>query len=208
MAEIRSFAIVPAAGSSARMGAPKLMLPLGGRPLLEHALAVWIASRVTRIVVVVRKRESHLLEVFRGQRIDIVPITEATLDMKASVRLAVRHIRQRYSPTPHDAWLLAPADMPCISPLAIDAFLREYKPRQRHAIVPTFDGERGHPALFPWSCVDRLNVLKAGEGVNALLRELDVREVPWYDDSVLRDVDTPEEYAEVAAMFGVSAVAG
>ncbi|HMP05911.1 MAG TPA: NTP transferase domain-containing protein, partial [Lacipirellulaceae bacterium] len=50
----RSFAIVPAAGRSVRMGAPKLLLPVAGRPLIDHVLAAWSASRSTRIVVVVR----------------------------------------------------------------------------------------------------------------------------------------------------------
>ena len=42
----RHFAIVPAAGSGSRMGAarPKQYLPLLGRPLIHHALAVLCAA--------------------------------------------------------------------------------------------------------------------------------------------------------------------
>jgi molybdenum cofactor cytidylyltransferase len=58
----RSFAIVPAAGRSARMGAPKLLLPLGDRPVIDWVLAAWTASRVTRTVVVVRADDAPLLE--------------------------------------------------------------------------------------------------------------------------------------------------
>ncbi len=32
------FALIPAAGKSARMGRPKLTLPLGGRTVLEHVV--------------------------------------------------------------------------------------------------------------------------------------------------------------------------
>ena len=38
-------AIVPAAGRSQRMGRPKLLLPLGARPVVEHVLRAIGASR-------------------------------------------------------------------------------------------------------------------------------------------------------------------
>jgi 2-C-methyl-D-erythritol 4-phosphate cytidylyltransferase len=50
----RTGAVIVAAGSSTRMGgADKLLLPLGGRPLLAHAVSVFAAHpRIERLVVV------------------------------------------------------------------------------------------------------------------------------------------------------------
>src|SRR5260221_14145702 len=45
-------AIVLAAGRSTRMGAHKLLLPLGGRPLVSYAVAAACASRAAPVVVV------------------------------------------------------------------------------------------------------------------------------------------------------------
>lgn len=53
-------AIVPAAGSGTRMGAPggKLFLPLLGRPVIAHTLLALTASRsVDRIVIVTREED-------------------------------------------------------------------------------------------------------------------------------------------------------
>ena len=60
----RHFAIVPAAGSGARMGAerPKQYLPLLGRPLIHHSLAVLCASpAIDRVFVVLSLDDTEWL---------------------------------------------------------------------------------------------------------------------------------------------------
>ena len=52
----RCSAVVPAAGSSTRMGQDKLLLPLGGQPVLLHTLGALAACPyITEIVVVTRE---------------------------------------------------------------------------------------------------------------------------------------------------------
>lgn len=55
-------AVIVAAGSSTRMGCPKLLLPLGGKPVLWHTLQAFDRSRVSSIVVVIREEDRALLE--------------------------------------------------------------------------------------------------------------------------------------------------
>jgi molybdenum cofactor cytidylyltransferase len=195
---LRSFAIVPAAGVSRRMGAAKLLLPVGGQPLIERVLASWTGSSVTRTIVVAKLGDDALLEACRGFDVDIVVPHVAPGDMKASVRLALRHIESSYSPAPHDAWLLAPADLPGLSAPAIDAVLASYDAYEAAAVLPTFEGRRGHPALMPWSAAARVDSLADDEGINALVAKMAVREIAWRDAGVLQDLDTPHEYARFA----------
>ena len=54
--ELRCAAVVPAAGSSTRMGQDKLLLPLGGQPVLLRTLgALSACPYITEIVVVTRE---------------------------------------------------------------------------------------------------------------------------------------------------------
>ena len=54
--ELRCSAVVPAAGSSTRMGQDKLLLPLGEQPVLLHTLrALELCPYITEIVVVTRE---------------------------------------------------------------------------------------------------------------------------------------------------------
>src|SRR5688572_25718006 len=51
MADMRSFALIPAAGYGRRMVTPKLLLEFRGRPLIDHALQAWVASQVDQVIV-------------------------------------------------------------------------------------------------------------------------------------------------------------
>lgn len=195
MTAFRSYAIVPAAGVSARMGSHKLLLPLGGRTVIERVLESWRNSRVTRTVVVVRRDDAELIGRCLAVGVDVVVASVAPPDMKASVELALGYVRERFAPSPQDAWLLAPADLPRLATAAIDAVLAAYDQARPTAVALTFGGERGHPVLLPWSCCEGVSRLGPNEGVNALLQAAAVREVPWCDDSILRDLDTPHDFA-------------
>src|SRR5438067_7475125 len=123
----RYFALVPAAGVSARMGEPKLLLALAGRPLILHTIDAWQRSRVNRIVVVVRPDDAALADVVRTVSqpavVDIVIPDVPPPDMKASLQAALKHIERQYAPTAADAFLVAPADMPRLSTLIINRLI-------------------------------------------------------------------------------------
>jgi len=198
MTAFRSYAIVPAAGVSARMGSHKLLLPLGGRTVIERLLDSWRNSRATHTVVVVRCDDAELIGRCLAIGVDVVVAAIAPPDMKASVELALGYVRERFDPSRQDAWLLAPADLPRLATAAIDAVLAAYDCGRPTAVAPTFGRERGHPVLLPWSCCEGVSRLEPSEGVNALLKTVTVREIPWCDDSILRDLDTPGDFARVA----------
>lgn len=193
----RSFAIVPAAGVSARMGAPKLLMPFGGRAMIDWVLTSWTASRVTRTVVVVRPGDEALLGHCREFDLDVVVPTCAPADMKASVVAAIAHIEAAYAPAAFDAWLLAPADMPRLAARAIDAVLGAYDAANPMPVAPAFMSRRGHPLLMPWKVAAQVAHLQPHEGVNALAARTAVREVAWTDATILHDLDTPDDFARL-----------
>lgn len=189
-----SFAIIPAAGISTRMGSPKLLLPWEGKTIIEHVIRAWLASRVTRVVVVVRPDDEELATAVRQFDVDVVIPNEPPPEMKDSVRHALVHIERRYSPEPSDSWLLAPADMPRISSVVIDRLLKEQRPNSSEILVPEVAGKRGHPVLFPWSLAAEATRLPEREGLNSLVARHAARLVPCDEDAILEDLDTPEDY--------------
>lgn len=195
----RSYAIVPAAGGSARMGAPKLLLPIGGQSIMARVLSAWTASRATRTIVVVRPDDARLAAICRACDVDVVVPSAAPVDMKQSVQLAIEQIAATYRPRASDAWLLAPADMPWLKPAAIDAVVAAYDPGNPCAVAPTFAGRRGHPLLLPWQVASDVARLQAGAGVNSIAARMPVCDVPWPDASILQDLDTPADVARLEA---------
>ena len=197
----RSYAIVPAAGRSERMGTPKLLLPLGDRTIIEHVLGAWTASSVTTTVVVARADDEALLARCRRFPVELATPVEPPVDMKASVQWGVAHVQARYAPADSDAWLVAPADLPGLLPRVINAVLAAYNPPQPAGIVPVHGAQRGHPTLLPWTMTLQLRELSPSEGINALVARTRMCEVACERDEILADLDSPSDYSRLVQQW-------
>jgi molybdenum cofactor cytidylyltransferase len=190
------------------------LLPLAdGRALIEQVLAAWRASRVSEIVVVMRRDDLALAERCRGERTKVVQPEIDPVDMKASIIAGLEQVRTMHAPTDDDAWLVAPADMPLLPATAIDAVIAGYQQRfaaeargassaddaesRPPVIVPHFQGRRGHPVLFAWRLSGEVGQLAPGEGLNRLVERHPSLVVDVADEGVLSDVDTPEDYSRL-----------
>ena len=190
----RSFAIVPAAGSSLRMGQPKLLMPWRGRTVVEHTLAAWSAGGVSRTIVVTRPDDMSLAQIARQSGADVVTPPNAPPEMKDSIRFALEEIARLHQPTDSDVWLLAPADIPWLSGEVIRDLLAAHQPSTPRILVPVQDSHRGHPVLFPWSLAAQVATLLPHEGVNALLDRHSWTPIPVTAGMIHGDLDTPEDY--------------
>jgi molybdenum cofactor cytidylyltransferase len=199
--EPRSFAIVPAAGHSVRMGQPKLLMPIAGQPLILHALAAWRESRVTRTIVVVRPDDPPLAQLLRREAVEVVVPPVAPPDMKASIQFGIEHITALHRPLPGDSWLVAPADMPGLSPAMIRELLRVAAEEPERVLIPTLASKRGHPVLLPWFLAEQLATLASDEGLHSLIERNQPLLVPCdpfvdRNEPAFADIDTPGDLAQ------------
>lgn len=170
------------------------MLPWGTATVIDAVLNAWRSAGVTRIVVVVRANDPQLAERCQSAGVLVVQPAVAPPDMKTSVRHALHAARAAFAPSPDDAWLLAPADMPRLSPTIIRQLIAAHDPAAPQVLIPVVGGKRGHPLLVPWRWAERVDELAENEGVNALLHRLPLRELATDDPAIRLDLDTPEEY--------------
>lgn len=193
----RVFAVVPAAGHSRRMGRPKLTLPFAGTTVVETVLRSLDVTEITVRVVTVRRADKQLIDCLRSTRVETVCPNQDPRDMRESVQMALDYLEATYRPTAQDAWLLVPADGIGVSQTVVRDLVRAWSTCDADAIVPRYDNRRGHPALFRWSLLDRLRKLDTSLGLNSLLRDPTVRVAEHIvgDDGVLKDIDTPRDYA-------------
>ncbi|MEX0937425.1 MAG: nucleotidyltransferase family protein [Pirellulales bacterium] len=190
----QSFAIVPAAGRSTRMGRPKLLLPWRDGTVVEQVLSAWHASGVQHVLVIVHPEDELLADTCRAAGALLIVAEQPPPDMKASVVLGLQAIRVRFNPADRDAWLLAPADMPDLSPAVIDRLLAAHVPEDPRILVPVHAGRRGHPALFSWTLAARVESLASSDGVNRLFDDHAVQEIFCPAAALAPDVDTPDDY--------------
>ena len=191
---MKSFAIIPAAGQSTRMGRPKLLLPWRSTTVIEALISAWQQSRVQEVILIARPDDQRLIKQVSKKDVHLVIPDEAPADMKASVRLGLHFIQAVFSPHDEDAWLLAPADLPTLAPEIIDMLLLQHATHKTSILQPTFRQQNGHPVLFPWPLAYEVNRLTEEEGVNALTHRFATTTIPCNEASILDDLDTPADY--------------
>jgi molybdenum cofactor cytidylyltransferase len=201
----RVFALVPAGGKSARMGRPKLSLPLGGRTVLEHTVTAFRRAGVEHVLVVVGPHVPELVPPAEAAGAQVCRLPEETADMRATVEQGLRWLEEHFRPGPDDAWLLAPADHPTLDADVIRQLLQARAEHpERSVFVPTWEGRRGHPALIGWKHVAGIRAHPAGQGLNTYLRQCaaEVLEVPAASADVLCDLDMPADYERLLRRWG------
>jgi molybdenum cofactor cytidylyltransferase len=197
-------AIVPAAGKSERMGQPKLLLPLGGRCVIEHVLAALTNSRVDRTVVVVPPNASELVAVIRRFPVDVAQLASPTSDMRSSVMYGLEFAEQILITPEPKALLVALADQPTLSSRLIDRLIDRSRATDKTILIPTYCGKRGHPVLFSWSLASQIRAIPSDCGLNWLFKQRgnEVEECPVDDAGSLVDLDTPEDYERLRRSDG------
>jgi molybdenum cofactor cytidylyltransferase len=191
---VDSYAIIPAAGVSRRMGRPKLLMPWGEGCVIDQVLQAWCGSQVSKVTMTVRADDEPLLQRAAQHDIDVVAVDPPPVDMKASVQRALEHIQGAYQPEVTAVWLLAPADMPGLSSQLIDHVLHSHQEAEPSIIAPQVDARKGHPVLFPWSLAAAVDQLASDVGIRELWNLHDGRTICWQDDRPLEDMDTWDDY--------------
>lgn len=179
------------------MGRPKLLLPWGDKTVIETVIAAWRRSRVSHVVMTVRAADVELAALGRAAGAEVVVVSPPPADMKASVLAGLEYVAGKYQPQTNDFWLLAPADMPTLSPQTIDALLTAWSAgasQTADIVAPCRGGRHGHPVLFSWPLAEAARRLGEEEGLNQLLARHRVQELPVDDDDGFADLDTPDDY--------------
>ena len=193
----RTFALLPAAGKSRRMGRPKLLLPLGESTVLDHVISAVRNGGVTDILVVTGPDGAELAERAIKAGALVLKLADDTPDMRATCLHGLAELEARFHPSAEDGWLLLPADHPTVHADVVRTLIDTAQTvANKTIIVPTHRGRRGHPTWLRWSHGADIRARPAGEGLNALIRarQAETLELDWPSDEVVRDLDTPEDY--------------
>ena len=197
-----SYAIIPAAGHSRRMGdAHKLLLPWHDGTVIDHVLRMWTSSRADHVVVVVRADDSELQAACQCWPVELVLPEIDPPDMRTSVWRGLQHIEQCFQPSAADRWLVAPADMPSLSTEIVDQVISAGE-RTERVVVPKFGTRSGHPASFPWELKSTVAEIPADQGLNWLMANHVVEWLDLAEECLPEDIDTPRDYIRLRPIRG------
>jgi molybdenum cofactor cytidylyltransferase len=195
-------AVVLAAGMSRRMGQPKVLLPwTQHKTIIEHILEQLVLARVDHIVVVTGYRAVEVRKLAVKAGVEVVYNDKyESGEMLSSLKAGLKAMPDNIA-----AAMVVLGDQPSIQPKTITQVMMAYAEGAGEIIAPSYQMRRGHPILIDrryWQEI--LNLPDGGAPRDVINAHQDkVHHVVMDNDSVLRDVDTPQDYQEERGRAGL-----
>ena len=193
-ATVKIGAVVLAAGRSTRMGQPKMVLPWGRTTVIGNVISTLDAAGVEPVIVVIGSSAEMVREALLGTRSEIVFNPDYETDnMLISLRWGLSQM-----PGDVHAALVVLGDQPQIQEQVVQQILAEYRDTPKKIIIPSFQMRRGHPWLIDRSLWSELSSLPEQVTLQAWLKlqSDNIHHTDVENDSILRDLDTPEDYLQ------------
>ena len=195
MTSDRSAGIVLAAGGSSRMGRPKQLLPLRGRPLLETVVAEVCDSHLDEVLVVLgANADAILASVSLGRSKPLLNPDHAT-GMASSLRAGLAAL----GPDVERAVIIL-GDQPAISASMLDELLELQATSGLPAAALSFGGLLHPPVVLQRALWGDLESLEGDVGCRAVIRARPELVASLPVSAGLHhpvDVDTPDDYANL-----------
>lgn len=150
-------------------------------------------SQVDKVVIVLGAHNAPLREQLQSFPAEVVINPEPESEMIDSLRCGLRAL----PPPPQlQAFIVALADQPFITPDIFNAIINAFKETPYGIIIPTYRGKRGHPVILDGRYRKPLLAYKGECGLRSFMRKHsnDVHELPLNDDAIIRDIDTLDDY--------------
>ena len=185
------WAIVLAAGESKRMGEPKLLLPFGGRTIIEAVAESVVSSEVDGTLVVVGAERKEIEGKIIDYGVKSVLNPDFQSGMLSSIQCGFRSV-----PEGTRAVLVVLGDQPRISSGIINQLIKAYKKTGKGIVLPVFEGERGHPVIIDMKYREEVENLSPDIGLRGTVysHPEDILEVEVDTSSILKDIDNESDY--------------
>lgn len=183
--------IVLAGGTSSRLGQPKQLLELGGRPVLQHVLDAAARAGLEELIVVLGHAAADVSSAVRlpaGARSVFNPdfATGQSSSLKVGLRAA--------SPQAKAALILL-GDQPRMGTEVIRAIVDAYRKTGALVVQARYRGIPGHPVLLDRGVWAEVEAVEGDRGARDLL----AAHPEWmhrvdFDAELPADIDTWEDY--------------
>ncbi len=181
--------IILAAGSSDRIGRPKLLLTHRGIPLLRHAVDAAVGAGCDEVIVVVGAHREHYIPLLAELPVRVVENPRYAEGLSSSIRVGIEAL-----PEDVGAVVLLLADQPFIEATVVCQLIATYRTSGKQIVTCSYGGLPGVPSLFDRALFLELLVLEGDRGARAVVqaypRHVATVEIPM---EMARDIDTPAD---------------
>ena len=203
--------IILAAGESTRFGRPKQLLDWRGEPFVRTVVKTALEAGLSPVVVVTGAYAEEVEAAVQGLPVLVIHNKEWKSGQASSIRAGLSPLidsHRRFAP-PNSSNLgeggpkgrmgvggsiFLLADQPQVTPTIIHAPVEAHASTLVSIIAPMVLDQRANPVLFDQVTFEDLMKLEGDVGGRGIFSKHKVTYLPWHDDALLLDVDTPEHY--------------
>ena len=178
-----------AAGSASRFGKAKQVLEWQGETLVHRAARIALQAGLDPVVVVTGAYAGETQAAVADLRVTLAHNPDWQAGQSASVRIGVRAL-----PEGVGAAVFMLVDQPLVSASLIRRLAEVHAESLPPVVAPQAGGRRANPVLFDRSIFAYLLELQGDQGGRQLFSKFAPTWVPWHDESILQEIDTPEDY--------------
>ncbi len=183
--------IVLAAGDSSRFGAPKQLLQWKGQPFVRAVAHTAQSAGLAPVIVVTGQQAEAVQAAVADLPIHVTFNPNWSNGQGWSIAVGVRELLQKHRAS---AAIFLLCDQPQVNTSVLRALVEEHARSLPAVLAPMVMDRRANPVLFDAVTFDDLADLTGDVGGRAIFHKHKVDYLPWHDDRLLLDVDTPEQY--------------
>jgi molybdenum cofactor cytidylyltransferase len=197
-------AVVLAAGMSRRMGRPKVLLPWRPGEIVIQAVVDALLPHASPVLVVGGYRIAEVSRAVtpRGAQVVMNPDYEMG-EMLSSFKAGLAAL-----PGDVEAALIALGDQPRIRAETVARLAAAFADAPGGIVVPSYAMRRGHPLIIARRHWGEFMELGQDDAPRTVIErhKAAITYVLCEDDSIIGDIDTPEQYASERAKAGLAAI--
>jgi len=187
--------IVPAAGSSSRMGRNKLLLALGGETMLRRAVREAIAAELDPVIVVLGYEADLARRELTGLASQVVVNPDYHRGMNSSLRTGIAAV-----PAPAPALVVVLPDMPFVTAAMMAALVVRYRTSTAPLVISDYMGVAAPPILYDRTLFEELLATGGeGGGRDVVRRHRHEAVAVTWPAAALADLDAPDDWQRAGA---------
>jgi len=188
--------IVLAAGSSSRLGQPKQLAKLGGRPALHIVVSNAVAVAGHAVTVVIGAHSQELTRLLAHSPATVV----VNRHWEEGIASSLRHALTAVPPTA-SAVLVMLGDQVAVTSDDLKRLINAWNGHDTVIASAVYQGHVGVPAIFPRWCFSELRELRGDRGARMIIERHAQRLVHVQMPNAAIDLDTPEDLEKLTEQF-------
>jgi molybdenum cofactor cytidylyltransferase len=187
--------VVLAAGASQRLGQPKQTLLWRGQSLVHHTARTALQAGLSPVVIVTGAHAGPTRQSLGDLPVEFVHNADWHTGQSTSVVAGLGVL-----PAEVGAVVFLLADQPQVPHELVRGLVQIHRRTLSPLAAPLVNGRRANPVLFDRVTFPNLRVLSGDAGGRSLFSRYHVEWLPWQDEDILLDIDTPQDYQKLLSM--------